>query len=360
MHTPLQWIRIALVVSAVVVDIDIVRCSGQQQKQQQQKQQQQQQQQQRAGWNPRDDHPCTVETISASDFLRAYGKQGGLPPLYPRPLVIASNSYHNHKGATSNSNSSNDNNSSNNSKQTQTQTHPTNRNHRLRELTRSDTILDSFPANFTVTLSSSNSFSEHRRTVPLAQYLDEVATGPPQNASTKSNETWYLFGETHSREWKDLLREYELPPCRACQRGDDNAGRGAESNRNRDDLVALSFGIGNSGSGVSWHVHGPGFSEAIHGRKHWVLYPFENKPNYSPDQTSLNWMHTYYNDDDDESDRPLECTLHPGDLIYFPDMWWHATINIDDYTAFVSTFTQEHLFVQRSETKGLPTRRSWA
>jgi quercetin dioxygenase-like cupin family protein len=35
-------------------------------------------------------------------------------------------------------------------------------------------------------------------------------------------------------------------------------------------------------------------------------------------------------------------TVHPGDLIYFPDRYWHATINIDPYTAFVSTFTQEH------------------
>lgn len=206
--------------------------------------------------------------------------------MYPRPLVITSN---------------NKNDRNNNHKQTQTQT-KTNRNPRLRDLTRSDTILDSFPANFTVTLSSSNSFSEHRRTVPLARYLEEVATGPPLDATTKSNETWYLFGETYSEEWKELLKEYRLPPCRACQH---NNGVG----------VALSFGIGNSGSGVSWHVHGPGFSEAIHGRKHWVLHPFENKPDYSPDQTSLNWMHTNY-DRTPVEDRPLECTLHPGDLIY--------------------------------------------
>jgi len=35
-----------------------------------------------------------------------------------------------------------------------------------------------------------------------------------------------------------------------------------------------------------------------------------------------------------------------------PDMWWHATINIDDYTAFVSTFTQEHVFAEKFKTKG--------
>lgn len=39
---------------------------------------------------------------------------------------------------------------------------------------------------------------------------------------------------------------------------------------------------------------------------------------------------------------PAECTLSPGELLYFPDHWWHATINLDVYTVFVSTFTQEH------------------
>jgi len=35
-------------------------------------------------------------------------------------------------------------------------------------------------------------------------------------------------------------------------------------------------------------------------------------------------------------------TVDPGDLVYFPDKWYHATINLDPYTAFVSTFTTEH------------------
>ena len=42
--------------------------------------------------------------------------------------------------------------------------------------------------------------------------------------------------------------------------------------------------------------------------------------------------------------RTCHClaSVNPGDLIYFPDRYWHATINLDPYTAFVSTFTQEH------------------
>eukprot|EP00536_Pseudo-nitzschia_multiseries_P000279 jgi/Psemu1/609/gm1.609_g len=230
---------------------------------------------QTTGWNPKEDHPCTVETISMKDFLKKHGYQGGLPPLHPQPLIIRSSPTD--------------------------QRNNKRRNSKFRELTRPDTILDSFPANFTVTLSSSNSFSEHRRTIPFAQYLQEVANGPALDAATKSNETWYLFGETYSQEWKSLLREYQIPPCQACR---------------DESLVALSFGIGNSGSGVQWHVHGPGFSEALHGRKHWILYPFERRPEFHPDQTSLNWMHYNYPAFDNSKDRPLECTLYPGDMVY--------------------------------------------
>jgi hypothetical protein len=110
----------------------------------------------------------------------------------------------------------------------------------------------------------------------------------------------------------------------------------------------------------------------------WVLY--KDKPNFHKDQTSRNWMEYNYLGMAPK-DRPYECTLDPGDVIYFPNMvsaykrtctctctcsgrltfclsnltmmvvcastqWWHATINLDPYTAFVSTFTQEHLFVR--------------
>ena len=231
----------------------------------------------RSGWNPKGDHPCTIERVSMEAFLKQYGKEGGLPPLYPRPLVIT-------KGTVGGD-------------------PKIGRNSKFQNLTREDSILNSFPANFSVTLSSSNSFSEHRRTIPFAQYLDEVKNGPALKADIKSNETWYLFGETYSPEWKNLLRDYELPPCQACNALDDS-------------LVALSFGIGNSGSGVQWHVHGPGFSEAIHGRKHWILYPFDKQPTFDPDQTSLNWMHYNYQAFEKSEDMPLECTLQPGDLIY--------------------------------------------
>ena len=249
-------------------------------------------------WVPEAQHPCTIARMSSEEFRRRFGPRG-LPPLYRTPLVIQS--------------------------PTSTQ-----RNHVLRQLTGFDSISEYFGPDFNVTLSSSNSFSEHRKTLKLTYYLQGLAqseTLPHQ----LSNETWYFFGETYSDEWKKLLLHYELPTCHACVR----------------DMVALSFGIGNRGSGVQWHVHGPGFAETIWGRKHWILQ--QEKPYFHPDQTSRHWMeHNYMAIS--VTDRPLECTLEPGDVLYFPDMWYHATINLDLYTAFVSTFTQEHLYVRSPST----------
>lgn len=244
-------------------------------------------------WDPEMDHPCTISRISMGEFLRRFGSRG-LPPLFETPIVIQA---------------------APNSK----------RNVGFQDLARSDSIIEFFGSDFNVTLSSSNSFSEHRKTTTLSQYLKGQAvedTLPDQ----LSNETWYFFGETYSEHWKEFLIHYELPICHACTR----------------DMVALAFGIGGRGSGVQWHVHGPGFAETIWGRKHWVLQ--KEKPDFHPDQTSRNWMEYTYSAMAPE-ERPLECTLDVGDLLYFPDMWFHATINLDPYTAFVSTFTQEHLFV---------------
>ena len=38
---------------------------------------------------------------------------------------------------------------------------------------------------------------------------------------------------------------------------------------------------------------------------------------------------------------PYECTIAPGDILYFPMKWYHSTLNLDPHTTFMSTFTDE-------------------
>jgi hypothetical protein len=318
-------------------------------------------------WIPEAKHPCTIARMTMEEIFQRFGPEG-LPPLYPHPLVITTTTTipttttsgtARFKNATAtvfpesqttkdfvvvvvdrnqepppehNSSSSSSSSSSSRIKK-----RLRSRNEIFRNKTLPHHILSEFPVDFSVELTSSNSFSEHRRQISLKQYIDEQLQANEGRGETlpdqQSNETWYLFGETFTEPWTHLLRWYHVPPCRACR--DMNS-------------LALAFGIGNRGSGVQWHVHGPGFSEAIHGRKHWILSPDRPK-SFHPNQTSRHWMEYVYTAMDDPNERPYECTLDTGDLIYFPDMWWHATINLDAYTAFVSTFTQEHLFLKNND-----------
>ena len=36
-----------------------------------------------------------------------------------------------------------------------------------------------------------------------------------------------------------------------------------------------------------------------------------------------------------------ECSLQPGEVLFFPPFWHHGVVNLVPYTAFVSTFLDE-------------------
>jgi len=184
----------------------------------------------------------------------------------------------------------------------------------------SDTLLKNM-GNMLVELSSSNSYSKDKVSVSLAEYINQIM--PLQGSSQQSNETFYLFGNNHGELWQGLLANYNRPPCTTC---------GEEA--------ALSFGIGGAGSGVAFHMHGPGFSEVLHGEKRWFLYPPAFPLTWNPDHTQQTWLKEVY-PFLEESQRPLECTIQPGEVLYFPNGWIHATLNLNEYTVFVSTFTLE-------------------
>ena len=320
-------------------------------------------------WDPTyTTHPCTIHRISRSELHNLYGP-GGLPNLeYPFPIIIYPDNNYNEQ---------------------QPQQHMlVNDNTKFANSTTYTNLPTNFPPNFQVTLSGSDSLSSHRRTIPLHQYLSEIITANNKSGTTLptqlGNETWYFFGETHSSIWSTFLQaHYMLPPCQTCT-----------PQNVQQYTTALSFGIGNIGSGVQWHIHGPGLSETIHGRKHWVLYPPELEPIYDLNYASRHWMENtyptledwtvgemqyeaskheefwqrwmntrqqehekakneewvYYNREHKSSDtdrielgpskrKPWECTVNEGEIIYFPNLWHHATINLEKYTVFVSTFT---------------------
>ncbi|VDM45377.1 unnamed protein product [Toxocara canis] len=170
-----------------------------------------------------------------------------------------------------------------------------------------------------VTLNSANTYSYQRVPSTFADYVNRILK--PQNVDALGNETLYLFGDIDQQLWEPLLKEYRLP--------------GWELPGHRP---ALSFGIAGAGTGVPFHFHGPVFAEVtvIYGSKQWFLYPYEDRPEFDPDKSTLQWyLHEYPMLE--RIRRPLECLVMPGEAIYVPDKWWHATLNTQT-SVFISTF----------------------
>jgi len=171
-----------------------------------------------------------------------------------------------------------------------------------------------------VTLTSSNSFSEHESQATLADYAEAV------RGDTPANESLYLFGPQPGLD--DLLSTYRPPRCPQC------------------DDTAVSFGFAPNGSGVNFHTHGPGFAETIHGQKRWFFFlPSQREqqendkgttpPPFDPDAAIRDWVTEVL---PSIREPVIDCVIEPGELLFFPAGWWHATLNLDDHTVFVSTF----------------------
>ncbi|XP_060642260.2 jmjC domain-containing protein 8 isoform X5 [Anolis sagrei] len=168
-----------------------------------------------------------------------------------------------------------------------------------------------------IRLSTANTYSYQKVDLLFLEYVDQLLE--PQDLDSLGSETLYFFGDNNFTEWGSLFRSYTPPPFRI-----------------PGTTGAYSFGIAGSGSGVPFHWHGPGFSEVIFGRKRWFLYPPEKMPEFHPNRTTLSWLLDTY-PFLPSWERPMECTIHPGEVLYFPDRWWHATLNLDT-SVFISTF----------------------
>jgi hypothetical protein len=190
-----------------------------------------------------------------------------------------------------------------------------------------------------VRLTSSNTYSQGDYSMSLAEYIHQSSSSA--STSRHANESFYLFGNNYEGIWKDMMDLYEPPPCKHCKR----AG-------------AKTFGLGGLNSGVSWHYHGPGFSEVFIGRKRWFLYPpvVRIPPGHHPNISVIDWVEQVYRKRDVQSevdfqgnvdvDKQLyECTIGPGEILYFPADWMHATLNLETYNLFVSLFLDPQLMV---------------
>jgi hypothetical protein len=172
-----------------------------------------------------------------------------------------------------------------------------------------------------IVTSTANRYSYVKEAVQLRAYVATVMVPQPLNASGAA--TKYVFGDHAEGMLDELLALYPKP---------------TESLYAPRHGTSLSFGLASTGTGVPFHTHGHVFAEVLHGRKRWFFSAPGDEPRFEADASTLQWLlevlPTY---SDAERARITECTLAPGEVLYIPTHWYHATLNVGD-TVFISTF----------------------
>jgi hypothetical protein len=171
---------------------------------------------------------------------------------------------------------------------------------------------------FSITLSTANKNSYNKYESSFRYYARTMIGPQPLDASGKG--TKYFFGDNRHAEWSALFQHYRQPLQYIWS------------------YASLSFGVGGSGSGVPFHTHGHVFAEVLHGRKRWFLQAPGPEPRFDPDESSLRWaVNVLPSLDAKDQAAILDCVCDPGDMIYIPSFWHHATLNLGE-TVFMSTF----------------------
>lgn len=84
--------------------------------------------------------------------------------------------------------------------------------------------------------------------------------------------------------------------------------------------------------GVSFDQHDPGWLALLRGQKHWMLahrsFPRPTTPQCTNEHTCSECM----NVPSEETSYVQHCEQRPGEVVYFPEDWWHCTCNNDDFT----------------------------
>ena len=89
--------------------------------------------------------------------------------------------------------------------------------------------------------------------------------------------------------------------------------------------------------------------QVVLGKKQWFLFPPDyeipgSHPNISVNTWAKEQLPTLKQREEDSlRDIFFHCEIGPGEVLYFPDRWLHATLNRDSYNFFVSLFLDTQL-----------------
>ena len=186
----------------------------------------------------------------------------------------------------------------------------------------------------------------------VASLQDQAAT---INATKWATDIRYMFnsGGTVEANFPELVGaadENTAADGRGCSPRDEvspSAGIAAPALLDRvypgRQCHASQVGVGAPGSGLPLHWHGEVHGNSvIAGRKRWFITPDIPAEGVNPLMSSLAWFRSQYTGPSPRSSAGAgavdgqhmwECTLGPGDAMYIPSGFYHATLNIGETVA---------------------------
>lgn len=101
-------------------------------------------------------------------------------------------------------------------------------------------------------------------------------------------------------------------------------------------MEQLLISLGPPGAGLPLHTHGDSWLALTHGSKLWIVFP----PHWGAssaasayDLLALRPPRTIIAENLlaslSEDEHPLICVQRPGEVVYLPALWWHATVNLE-------------------------------
>lgn len=99
--------------------------------------------------------------------------------------------------------------------------------------------------------------------------------------------------------------------------------------------ASTQFSLGPAGSGSPPHYHMAAVNVLVYGRKRWTLLP-PNDAVYGA--LPVREWHAAGGPEAlrDQGHRVLECVQRPGDMLYVPDHWGHAVLNMEPSVGFAT------------------------
>jgi hypothetical protein len=98
----------------------------------------------------------------------------------------------------------------------------------------------------------------------------------------------------------------------------------------------VQLAIGPAHSGAPPHYHKAAINTLFYGHKKWFLFP--PKDSIYSSTPSAKWVEKGPAESRQEGRTIYECDQRPGEILFIPDFWGHATLNLEPSVAVASEF----------------------